>query len=64
MEQGQAVERNRKTPGCEAVWCNFRVQEVHEVLHAEGAVRLISMIKLETRTDKEPTLAGKRLADN
>ncbi len=37
------------------------VKEVHEVLHAEGAVRLISVVKLETRTDKEPTLAGKRL---
>ena len=35
---------------------------MHEVLHAEGAVRLISVVKLETRTDKEPTLAGKRLA--
>jgi hypothetical protein len=31
------------------------------VLHSEGSVRLISYLKLETRTDKETTLAGKRL---
>ena len=35
------------------------VQTVHEVLHAEGAPRLVTTIKLGTRTDKEPTLAGK-----
>ena len=37
------------------------VQEIHEALHKQGCVRLISYLKLETRTDKEPTLAGKRL---
>jgi len=37
------------------------VREVHEALHREGSVRLVSYLKLETRTDKEPTLAGKRL---
>ncbi|MGB5540155.1 MAG: MTH1187 family thiamine-binding protein [Gammaproteobacteria bacterium] len=37
------------------------VQKIHETLHAEGSVRLISYLKLETRTDKVPTLAGKRL---
>ncbi len=37
------------------------VQDIHEVLHEDGIVRLISYLKLETRTDKEPTLAGKRL---
>jgi len=37
------------------------VKEVHETLHNEGNVRLISYLKLETRTDKLPTLAGKRL---
>ena len=37
------------------------VQQVHETLHAEGSVRLVSYLKLETRTDKVPTLAGKRL---
>jgi uncharacterized protein YqgV (UPF0045/DUF77 family) len=34
---------------------------VHETLHAEGAVRLLSYVKVATRTDKEPTLAGKML---
>ena len=37
------------------------VKEIHEVLHKEGCVRLLSYVKLETRTDKTPTLAGKRL---
>jgi uncharacterized protein (TIGR00106 family) len=37
------------------------VQMVHETLHAEGSIRLLSYLKLETRTDKELTLAGKRL---
>jgi len=37
------------------------VGEIHEVLHREGCVRLVSYLKLETRTDKEPTLVGKRL---
>ena len=36
------------------------VREVHEILHSEGCVRLLSYLKLETRTDKNPTLAGKR----
>jgi uncharacterized protein (TIGR00106 family) len=37
------------------------VQNIHVALHAEGTVRLVSYLKLETRTDKPPTLAGKRL---
>jgi uncharacterized protein (TIGR00106 family) len=37
------------------------VGQVHEALHREGSVRLISFLKLETRTDKTPTLAGKKL---
>ena len=37
------------------------VEHIHTVLHAEGNVRLVSYLKLETRTDKTPTLAGKRL---
>ena len=37
------------------------VQQIHETLHEEGCIRLISYLKLETRTDKEPSLAGKRL---
>lgn len=37
------------------------VDRIHATLHTEGAVRLITQLKLETRTDKTPTLAGKRL---
>ncbi len=37
------------------------VRQVHEVLHQEGSARLVSYLKLETRTDKTPTLAGKML---
>ena len=37
------------------------VSEIHETLHKEGSVRLITNLKLETRTDKIPTLAGKKL---
>ena len=34
---------------------------VHEALHRSGSVRILSYLKLETRSDKAPTLAGKRL---
>ena len=37
------------------------VKQVHETLHDENSVRLLSYLKLETRTDKIPTLAGKRI---
>lgn len=37
------------------------VAQIHERLHAQGSVRLVSYLKLETRTDKAPTLAGKVL---
>lgn len=37
------------------------IQKLHEVLHQEGVVRLTSAIKIGTRTDKEPSLAGKSL---
>jgi uncharacterized protein (TIGR00106 family) len=37
------------------------VKRVHEELHAGGVVRLSTFLKLGTRTDKEPTLAAKRL---
>jgi len=37
------------------------VRQIHEALHASGSVRLLSYLKLETRTDKVPTLLGKRL---
>lgn len=35
------------------------VVRVHETLHAEGTVRLSTHMKIGTRTDKQPTLAGK-----
>ncbi|MFZ2492009.1 MAG: MTH1187 family thiamine-binding protein [Thermoanaerobaculia bacterium] len=35
------------------------VRKVHETLHEDGVVRMTSAIKIGTRTDKEPTLAGK-----
>ncbi|KPK82403.1 MAG: hypothetical protein AMS25_02560 [Gemmatimonas sp. SM23_52] len=35
------------------------VEKIHETLHAEGTVRIVSYIKVATRTDKEPSLAGK-----
>jgi len=35
------------------------IAKVHEVLHSEGTTRLSTHIKIGTRTDKEPSLAGK-----
>ena len=37
------------------------VADIHASLHKQGCVRLVSYLKLETRTDKIPTLAGKKL---
>lgn len=37
------------------------VEQVHTLLHDTGSTRLVSYLKLETRSDKTPTLAGKRL---
>ena len=37
------------------------VEKIHDVLHKEGCVRLVSYLKVETRTDKIPTLIGKQL---
>jgi uncharacterized protein (TIGR00106 family) len=37
------------------------VEKIHETLHKEASVRLLSYLKLETRSDKVPTLAGKKL---
>ena len=37
------------------------VEAIHETLHQQGNVRLLSYLKLETRMDKVPTLAGKKL---
>jgi uncharacterized protein (TIGR00106 family) len=35
------------------------IEEIHATLHAEGTVRLVTFLKIATRTDKEPTLAAK-----
>jgi uncharacterized protein (TIGR00106 family) len=35
------------------------IVRVHETLHAEGTIRLSTNLKVGTRSDKEPTLAGK-----
>ncbi len=35
------------------------VKRVHETLHAAGVTRISSAVKIGTRTDKVPTLAGK-----
>lgn len=35
------------------------IRRVHETLHAEGTARIASFVKIGTRTDKEPSLAGK-----
>lgn len=37
------------------------VEKIHAVLHKEGCVRLVSYLKVETRTDKAPTLTEKQL---
>ncbi len=37
------------------------VGQIHQTMHQEGSIRLVSYLKIETRTDKVPTLAGKRL---
>lgn len=37
------------------------VKKIHEALHQQGCVRLVSYLKLETRIDKIATLAGKKL---
>ena len=35
------------------------VRTIHETLHAEGTVRIATFMKVATRTDKDPSLAGK-----
>lgn len=35
------------------------VRRIHETLHAEGTQRIATFLKIGTRTDKEPSLAGK-----
>jgi uncharacterized protein (TIGR00106 family) len=35
------------------------VEKIHETLHSEGTARIATFMKVATRTDKEPSLAGK-----
>ena len=35
------------------------IRRVHETLHAKGVVRIVTNVKLGTRTDKDATLQGK-----
>lgn len=35
------------------------VRRIHETLHQEGTARIASFVKIGTRTDKDPSLAGK-----
>ncbi len=35
------------------------IVKIHETLHCEGTLRLSTHIKVGTRVDKEPSLAGK-----
>jgi uncharacterized protein (TIGR00106 family) len=35
------------------------IVKIHETLHSEGTLRLSTHIKVGTRVDKEPSLAGK-----
>ncbi len=35
------------------------VAMIHETLHREGTVRIATFLKVATRTDKQPSLAGK-----
>ncbi len=37
------------------------IEKIHATLHDEGGVRLLSYVKIETRSDKIPTLEGKKL---
>ena len=37
------------------------VRSLHETLHEEGVPRIATTLKLGTRTDKDATLAGKKL---
>lgn len=35
------------------------VKRIHETLHSQGTVRIATFMKVATRTDKQPSLAGK-----
>jgi uncharacterized protein (TIGR00106 family) len=35
------------------------IARIHETLHGEGVVRIVTNVKIGTRTDKDASLAGK-----
>jgi uncharacterized protein (TIGR00106 family) len=35
------------------------IERIHETLHAGGTIRIATFVKVATRVDKEPSLAGK-----
>jgi len=35
------------------------IGKIHETLHAEGVVRIVTNVKIGTRTDKDVSLSGK-----
>jgi uncharacterized protein (TIGR00106 family) len=35
------------------------IARIHETLHAEGVVRIVTNVKIGTRTDKDASLSGK-----
>ncbi len=63
VESGLKVEAHAYGTNVEGELADIlaAIEKVHETLHAEGVVRLSTAVKLGTRTDKEPTLASKRL---
>jgi uncharacterized protein (TIGR00106 family) len=60
-ESGLRVELHASGSNMEGELSDIRdvVRRVHETLHAEGTIRIASFVKIGTRTDKEPSLAGK-----
>jgi uncharacterized protein (TIGR00106 family) len=63
VESGLTVEAHAYGTNVEGELADIlaAIQRVHETLHAEGVVRLATTVKLGTRTDKVPSLAGKKL---
>ena len=63
VESGLTVEAHAYGTNVEGELADIlaAIQRVHETLHAEGVVRLATTVKLGTRTDKVPSLAGKTL---
>jgi uncharacterized protein (TIGR00106 family) len=60
-ESGLSVELHGNGTNMEGELADIleAVRRIHETLHAEGTARLATFVKIGTRTDKEPSLAGK-----